>query len=97
MEGTVKVIEVIGMWEAFDPEEVDMWGGHLKFVFRDNEIVETSQENQAAWHQLIQQAPELAEYAASKTLLSVYLQDNESKSWKDVTGEFARKASKYGY
>ena len=94
-EGGATVIEVIGEWRAADPEEGAMWGGHMKFAFKDNEA--KSEEERTVRDFLAQQVPRLAAYMGSKTLLTVYKQEERSEAWKDVTSQFALKANKYGY
>lgn len=94
-EGTTNSIEVIGEWQAFDPDELDMWGGRLKFVFRDNEP--TSEQDRDTRQALAQQTPPLAAFLMSKTLLTVYIQEEGPEHWRDVTREFALKVSKYGF
>lgn len=94
-EGEATIIEVIGEWQAFDPDELEMWGGLLKFVFKDNEA--TSEEDQEARRVLAQQAPRLAAFVTSKTLLTIFKREEGTERWRDVTREFALKASKYGF
>lgn len=94
-EGGVNVIEVIGEWKAPDPDEGKLWGGRLKFVFRDHEA--KRETDLADRHSLAEAFPQLAAYVTSKTLLTVYKQDERSGNWRNVTRDFAIRANKYGF
>lgn len=96
-EGGKHIIAVIGDWQALDIDELDVWGGHLKFVLRDNEA-KTSEEL-AERGAFALDFPELASLATSKTLLTVYreIQEEDHETWRDVTREFALKASRYAW
>lgn len=93
-EGDATHIEVTGDWMALDADELDVWGGHLKFVLKNNEA--RSGEELAERGALAMEYPELAGLATSKTLLTVYREEGVEQ-WVDVTREFALKASKYGF
>ncbi len=94
-EGEAKIIEIIGDWHALDPDELDVWGGHLKFVLKDNEA---KTANELVFREaLAMNYPELTPLATSKTLLTIYRQEEGSETWEDVTRDFAIKASKYGF
>lgn len=95
--GGKHIIEVIGDWQALDPDELDVWGGHLKYVLRDNEA--KISEELAERGAFALDFPELAALASSKTLLTVYqeIQEDDHETWRDVTREFALKASRYAW
>jgi hypothetical protein len=92
------VIEVVGTFLAPDPLELDMWGGRMKFVFKDN--VAQGEEEQRARELLALQVPGLASLATSKALLTVFRQvgqEGEEGAWQEVTVAFAAKVQAYGF
>ncbi len=65
-------IEVIGDFEALDLNDMDVWGGHLKFSIRDMEAKDEEEIQARGW--IAMQSPELATLFTAKAAMLVYKQ-----------------------
>lgn len=65
-----RVIDITGNFEVLDLEEMDMWGGNLRFELRD--VSAQDEEQAAARGQIAMHAPELAVLMTSPTQMRVY-------------------------
>jgi len=63
-------ITVEGAFNVFDAREMGMWGGHVRFVFRDTEA-KTDEAKEARGY-FAMQAPQLATLFTSVATLMVY-------------------------
>lgn len=70
---TIDAIELIGDFERFDLDDMDTWGGRMRFIFRDMEA--KTEEEQATRGELAMQVPELAALFTAKTILLAYKEE----------------------
>lgn len=67
---TAREIVIEGDFERFVLSLMDMWGGHLRFVFRDTEVKDD--EAKEARATILEYVPELAHQLYAKAQLRVY-------------------------
>lgn len=68
----IEICVVEGDFQIFSITDMDTWGGHLKFVFRDTEAKD--EEEIASRGQIAMLAPDLAHLMTAKAQMNVYRQ-----------------------